>query len=730
MRSSGPPRHRSPQPKNPHTPPSNVLRSDWRGILHHETDAAVGGHLPVALSDAPSISDTETRSERPATHIPLFSPEPDAGGIIQAVMAVKQTGARPNGGVAVTQRAAASGAPSNRTGMPDALKEGIESFSGMDMSEVKVHYNAPLPAQLSALASTKSPAPAASGGGGNVVQLRTIPGKILNPKGAKVYKSIGIINTDAIDGKRAAQGTRVWIDSEKSIDQYEHVTIDGGSLVDGSPIPVVRGKGFVEGYINRDKLEFAGAKSEEKHLENVIKAEVLEAVDAWLLNEARSSGKEKLITEGGYANLSPFRKVEVFRRSGVVVNVHDANSFKKLKRGTFKDAIDWAAFSAIVRRINGNASAQKILGGADLKTGQTPFATTGTEYVGYVGLGGAAAAAGASAITAQSEHSTVNLVTNVGTFHQTGAAQAMQGADIIGGALATVANITEIVRTLETIKSKSGQDIIFKEAPYLLDQIAQIGTSAGRIVATTAGVKGHFSLAQVGYDQASAASAGHSALFLVGAQVTGVLSAVAGAAKMAKGIWDVAETTAILNTLLRLKGSLTSPDFKLMLAQSQESQKLKRTVAGATIGQGAAMVAGGIMVAVLATNPIGWAILSAAALFGGAIAAYKYFEKKANQTKFVDRVLIKKVTGIKRKSDTELDPQIRKENLHKLGYTKVQAFYNDVIFGFATVIHAALSGNLTDTTTKEAIALVSAWRLSPNPKTTTVQMIASKMHSG
>jgi hypothetical protein len=167
-----------------------------------------------------------------------------------------------------------------------------------------------------------------------------------------------------------------------------------------------------------------------------------------------------------------------------------------------------------------------------------------------------------------------------------------------------------------------------------------------------------------------------------------------------------------------------------MVAQSQESQKLKRTVAGATIVQGAAMVAGGILVAVLATNPIGWAILSAAALFGGAIAAYKYFEKKANQKKFVDRLLIKKVVGIKRLSDDQLEEKVRKENLHKLGYTKVQAFYNDVISGFAAVTHAALSGNPTDTMTKEAIALVTAWRMSPDPKKTTVQMIATKMHSG
>lgn len=40
----------------------------------------------------------------------------------------------------------------NNTGMPDNLKSGIENLSGMDMSDVKVHYNSSQPAQLNALA--------------------------------------------------------------------------------------------------------------------------------------------------------------------------------------------------------------------------------------------------------------------------------------------------------------------------------------------------------------------------------------------------------------------------------------------------------------------------------------------------------------------------------------------------------------------------------------------------
>lgn len=49
----------------------------------------------------------------------------------------------------VAQRAAAS---PNRTGLPDGLKAGVESLSGMSMDHVQVHYNSSRPAEVGALA--------------------------------------------------------------------------------------------------------------------------------------------------------------------------------------------------------------------------------------------------------------------------------------------------------------------------------------------------------------------------------------------------------------------------------------------------------------------------------------------------------------------------------------------------------------------------------------------------
>jgi len=43
----------------------------------------------------------------------------------------------------------------NKTGLPDALKAGVENLSGYSLDDVRVHYNSPKPAQLQALAYTQ-----------------------------------------------------------------------------------------------------------------------------------------------------------------------------------------------------------------------------------------------------------------------------------------------------------------------------------------------------------------------------------------------------------------------------------------------------------------------------------------------------------------------------------------------------------------------------------------------
>ena len=70
--------------------------------------------------------------------------------VVQA-MGVDPVQAQENDGPETVQRVAFKG-PENKTGMPDGLKTSMESMSGFDLSDVKVHYNSSRPAQLNALA--------------------------------------------------------------------------------------------------------------------------------------------------------------------------------------------------------------------------------------------------------------------------------------------------------------------------------------------------------------------------------------------------------------------------------------------------------------------------------------------------------------------------------------------------------------------------------------------------
>lgn len=67
--------------------------------------------------------------------------QPIASGLVQR----KASGAR-------DVSATAAPRAENKTGLPDDLKSGIESLSGISMDNVKVHYNSSQPAQLHALA--------------------------------------------------------------------------------------------------------------------------------------------------------------------------------------------------------------------------------------------------------------------------------------------------------------------------------------------------------------------------------------------------------------------------------------------------------------------------------------------------------------------------------------------------------------------------------------------------
>jgi hypothetical protein len=101
-----------------------------------------------AAADRADRPGTVARAPGPADKRPESAAQGRMAGIVNDSLRVQRQQA-----LADAIQAGASArraAQPNRTGLPDGLKVGIESLSGMRMDHVKVHYNSDKPAQLQA----------------------------------------------------------------------------------------------------------------------------------------------------------------------------------------------------------------------------------------------------------------------------------------------------------------------------------------------------------------------------------------------------------------------------------------------------------------------------------------------------------------------------------------------------------------------------------------------------
>lgn len=117
------------------------MRAEARQQDKRRTDLRPGGSKPAAqlTADRPQAGAPETLQE-------LSNSSPRAAQL-------RSYAAMANHATVQRQADAPACAPcANKTGMPDQLKAGVESLSGMSLDNVRVHYNSAQPAQLNALA--------------------------------------------------------------------------------------------------------------------------------------------------------------------------------------------------------------------------------------------------------------------------------------------------------------------------------------------------------------------------------------------------------------------------------------------------------------------------------------------------------------------------------------------------------------------------------------------------
>lgn len=114
-------------------------------------DSAPASGESAVLADSRATTSAQRRTAQAIAGSPRTAAESAAATAVHAsprMAAQRRQLGRMLGGVA--QREAP--APPNRTGLPDTLKSGVESLSGMSLDHVRVHYNSSQPAQLNALA--------------------------------------------------------------------------------------------------------------------------------------------------------------------------------------------------------------------------------------------------------------------------------------------------------------------------------------------------------------------------------------------------------------------------------------------------------------------------------------------------------------------------------------------------------------------------------------------------
>ncbi|MDZ8183668.1 MAG: DUF4157 domain-containing protein [Nostoc sp. ChiSLP02] len=131
--------------QNVTAPTATTDLSDYRQPQPGEAIANVMNNLLTSNSLSPPNHITKGQLQAPKRH----EREPNIASVTQLKAPPRISS--PQSEVVQKQEA---GSP-NQTGLPDALKTGVENLSGYSLDGVKVHYNSPKPAQLQALAYTQ-----------------------------------------------------------------------------------------------------------------------------------------------------------------------------------------------------------------------------------------------------------------------------------------------------------------------------------------------------------------------------------------------------------------------------------------------------------------------------------------------------------------------------------------------------------------------------------------------
>lgn len=325
---------------------------------------------------------------------------------------------------------------------------------------------------------------------------------------------------------------------------------------------------------------------------------------------------------------------------------------------------------------------------------QNALADGGQEYAEYTAAVTGAVTAGAGASTKVAQlgaggfSSFANLTGATEAIGVTGAAGGIAG--VVGGALETVRGVEDMTQS----STSMGDRVVGgggRTASGIASMVQQGGSAA--------------------YNIASVSSGAQSAAALTATAVAGGGAIAMGAADMVRGGYGAYKGHQREKNLTNLAGDENASDkVKSAAIQAASTQNMRKKVAGATVLKGALLVAGGVTLLVLATNPVGWLLLGGAALIGGLASLWRVWQKSKRKKQVAIRELgleqqFKDYEAQKKEASAGWDPRKRAERaaklaavkasnpLHKkmvaMGYQKngYDKFYADYIHDTAAVLH-------------------------------------------
>lgn len=135
-----------------HNPAAVADASPVQVFADNRESAAIQRHLMATMANSPQAIAQRQISQQIHNSPRMLAQRKMLSG--ESVQRVEEEELRQKKTVANSpaQLEQQSSAKPNNTGLPDNLKTGIESLSGMSMDSVRVHYNSSQPAQLNALA--------------------------------------------------------------------------------------------------------------------------------------------------------------------------------------------------------------------------------------------------------------------------------------------------------------------------------------------------------------------------------------------------------------------------------------------------------------------------------------------------------------------------------------------------------------------------------------------------